>query len=91
MITRFVHGLANIAFTIPMQPQGQEALPVKTLALLSLPDGPKVLSGSTDGNVKVFSVNNGLNSQGFTLRCVFRFGISPTLIKMCNPSLRLVW
>lgn len=53
---RFVHNLAAVAFTIPMQQQGQEPLPVKTLALLNMPDGPKVLSGSTDGNVKVWNL-----------------------------------
>jgi hypothetical protein len=48
-----VHNLAVVAFTIPTQGQSPEPTPVKTLALLTMPDGPKVLSGSTDGVVKV--------------------------------------
>ena len=49
--SRFDH-MASKAFTIPTQSEGKE-LPVKTLALLQMPDGPKILSGSVDSVVKV--------------------------------------
>ena len=47
-IHRYQHNLAVVAFTIPAH-----QTPVKTLALLKLPEGPKLLSGSTDKTVKV--------------------------------------
>lgn len=49
---RFTHNLASVAFTIPAHGQN----PVKSVALLSMPDGPKLLSGSTDSTVKVWNL-----------------------------------
>jgi hypothetical protein len=45
---RFQHNLAVVAFTIPAHTQ-----PVKSIALLKMPEGPKLLSGSSDSTVKV--------------------------------------
>ena len=53
---RFQHNLAVVAFTIPAHTQ-----PVKSIAVLKLPEGPKLLSGSTDSTVKVS--DRGLYSQ----------------------------
>lgn len=51
-VHRFAHNLVNMAFSIPTG-QKDQPTPVKTLTLLSMPDGPKLLSGSTDSTVKV--------------------------------------
>lgn len=49
-----------MAFTIPAHDQH----PVKSIALLNMPDGPKLLSGSTDSNVKVWNLANEKPTDG---------------------------
>ena len=55
LLCRFAHNLVNMAFAIPTGQKDQQT-PVKTLTLLVMPDGPKLLSGSTDSTVKVIFV-----------------------------------
>ncbi len=47
-IVRFKHNMVVVAFTIPAHTQ-----PIKTVGVLNMPDGPKLLTGSTDSTVKV--------------------------------------
>jgi hypothetical protein len=59
---RFVHDLVSLAFTISTQEKNPEPTPVKTMAVLTMPDGPKLLTGSTDGLIKVSCIGQSFST-----------------------------